>query len=88
MYPFQKRRQNNNSSFSSLADICKLQVVSSRNNSKFENTLPFERTISIVVYNFFKKLSSMLTDWILFSTRIVIFLLDFTCVPIVRVPGL
>ena len=43
--------------------------------------------LKIVLYNFFKKMSKLLTDWILFTTRTYIFLLDFTCATIVRVPG-
>ena len=45
-YPFQKRRENNSSSFILRADNCKLQVVSSRSTLNCENFLPFERTIS------------------------------------------
>ena len=92
---FKKEERDNCSSFTLLADICKLQVLSNWSNSKCENayhlkgllvhhweipsTLSEVKTqLKIVFYNFFKILSSLLTDCALFSTRIYIFLLDFT----------
>ena len=101
-YPFQLRRENNGACFSLLTDIskmCQAGVLQSLKilyhlkgplvqHWELPSTLSEVKTqLKIVFYNFFKKLSSLLTDWILFSTRIYISLLDFTCVPIARVPG-
>ena len=101
-HPFQLRRENNGSSFSLLANICKLCQTGVLQSLKIlyhlkeplvqhwevPSTLSEVKTqLKIVFYNFFKKLSSLLTDWILFSTGIYTFLLNSTHVTIARVSG-
>ena len=76
-YPFQLRRENNGSSFSLLADICKMCQAGALQSLKillslegplvqhWEGTTTLSEVKTqpkIVFYNFFKKLSSLLAD--------------------------
>ena len=96
-YPFQKRKENNTSSFSLLADSCKLCQAGVIQSLQLlfhlkgllvqhwevpSRVSKVKTQLKIVFYNFFKKLSSLLTDCALFSTRIAFstgFYLCATC---------